>query len=906
MDDSCAVCADNLEWVAYGACGHRDVCSTCVSRLRFICNDRRCCICKTESNVVLVTKVRSLPLSRIVPDLNFELAFLVFSDLLISAVVLFQALGDYTRMINDFSVLPSDAREGRVISYWYHEDTQAFFDDVDHYRMIKAMCKLSCSVCDKMEEQPNDEAKRRGKFRNIEQLKGHLFHRHKLVMCSLCLEGRKVFICEQKLYTRAQLNQHINTGDSELHFRRDHYLCEDEACLAKKFIVLQSEAELKRHNTIEHGGRMSRAQRSAALQIPTSFRYRRSNEDNLRGRGRTFQRDASDNDYQLSMAIGASLGMTSDPPASSSRAQAASHHSDTNDIDPLVQPLESLSTIDAETSSRYLQALGASSRGGPLQEYSFPPLPVASSTSQQKSDHSSAASRRTAQASSSSSQVRSTASVAAVTPLANGNGNRAAQLGYASSTRAQVPAPSQAQARPTTAGMLLSSSSRTSSANMSRISHSSSAPNLHDGGYSEPSASDFPPVSAAQRHKQSSSNQVLMQMEEVRSANKSLVEKMRAALEYDEEKYTAFKEISGQYRQGLIGTNIYLDYVQQHGLSHLVLELARLCPDAQKQKELADNYNARLQSNGLEENGGAQVSVRLNEKDTSKKGKGKSVDAAGSNSKVLSSVRKLQSSYKTSEEEVEVLSKDGYCPSKGKAKVMVEEQRVQLNSSNQPSIKIEGQNESLHVEVGSGDGGGGNKQRKKTSKFHRVRLGDGSMASLLDLKNSEPNPEPLNDKDDGSQNSNGALPEIPLAKPNYQAELSQPKEEPLMRFPLWVVVLKFFSSRISKDDQVFECTVVHGLICSLPYDTLAFDRFFKCQSTCESEEEWSDFPFVLLPGEAHSNRAHLTFAKMDELLVATLTCGGRSSHWRVQPKQVVKGKEREFKVQKLNEWDLLA
>ena len=26
MDDSCAVCANALEWVAYGACGHKEVC----------------------------------------------------------------------------------------------------------------------------------------------------------------------------------------------------------------------------------------------------------------------------------------------------------------------------------------------------------------------------------------------------------------------------------------------------------------------------------------------------------------------------------------------------------------------------------------------------------------------------------------------------------------------------------------------------------------------------------------------------------------------------------------------------------------------------------------------------------------------------------------------------------------
>lgn len=103
-----------------------------------------------------------------------------------------QALGDYTRVVNDFASLPSEVREGKVGSYWYHEDMNAFFDDVDHYKMIKAMCRLSCSECDKAEEQQNDGSRRQARFRNIGQLKGHLFHRHKLHMCSLCLEGRKV------------------------------------------------------------------------------------------------------------------------------------------------------------------------------------------------------------------------------------------------------------------------------------------------------------------------------------------------------------------------------------------------------------------------------------------------------------------------------------------------------------------------------------------------------------------------------------------------------------------------------------------------------------------------------------------------------------------------------------------
>lgn len=99
-------------------------------------------------------------------------------------------------MITDLSVFPANATEGQVGEYWYHEDTQAFFDDVDHYRMIKAMCRLSCSVCDKSaEEQGSEGTKRRHRFRSIEQLKGHLFHQHRLFMCSLCLEGRKVRFC---------------------------------------------------------------------------------------------------------------------------------------------------------------------------------------------------------------------------------------------------------------------------------------------------------------------------------------------------------------------------------------------------------------------------------------------------------------------------------------------------------------------------------------------------------------------------------------------------------------------------------------------------------------------------------------------------------------------------------------
>uniref|UniRef100_A0A7N1A7A1 RING-type E3 ubiquitin transferase n=1 Tax=Kalanchoe fedtschenkoi TaxID=63787 RepID=A0A7N1A7A1_KALFE len=788
MDDSCAVCAETLEWVAYGPCGHKDVCSTCVARLRFICDDRRCCICKTESHLVFVTK----------------------------------ALGDYTRSIADFSVFPSELREGRVGSYWYHEDTQAIFDDVDHYNMIKAMCRLSCCVCDKVDERATDGPKRKQKFRNVQQLKGHLFHQHKLSMCSLCLESRKVFICEQKLYTKAQLNQHIKSGDSEVdgrgsesggftghptcefcrspfygdnelfshmstehytchicqrqhpgqydyfknyddlevHFRREHFLCEDEACLAKKFVVFQFEAEMKRHNTMEHGGRMSRARRNAALQIPTSFRYRSGEQGGQhRGRGRTFRRDSSDN--ELSAAMQASLDASSSssstlhdpsssipygPPLSQGEGNAA-------DVDTVVQPFETLTT-DSEKPARYLQAVSQHSSGVRLAESSFPPLPVGPSPVQNNLKNGSGSSMNTMAA---NLRWKNQLSVpnSAEPPLPSvgcsihpkpmtgnapllasnaaqskwGISNAASSNGGTSSSQAwpaigvQPTSNSHSLSSQTWSrknSKLVSARSPSPSKNPStskKITHSISAPSLSDNDSVSQFLSDFPPVSVVSAHKSPVriSEPPLPKIEDVSMANKALVEKMRAALAYDEEKYGAFKEISANYRQGLICTEEYLVYVEDFGLSHLVLDLARLCPDAHKQKELLDIHNANMRRNGTQISSSSTVQVTNGER--RRKGKEKRDSLADS---VISTVRELQSSYTPSE--VEVLSKDGYRASKDKSETIVDKGSDTNGTFSQNQVISA-------VEAGGGfnqnsKSDGRSKQKKKNSKFIRNRLGE--------------------------------------------------------------------------------------------------------------------------------------------------------------------------------------
>lgn len=56
MEDCCAICAEPLEWTAYGPCGHKDACSKCVVRLRAVLDDQRCVICQSQHPAVIATK----------------------------------------------------------------------------------------------------------------------------------------------------------------------------------------------------------------------------------------------------------------------------------------------------------------------------------------------------------------------------------------------------------------------------------------------------------------------------------------------------------------------------------------------------------------------------------------------------------------------------------------------------------------------------------------------------------------------------------------------------------------------------------------------------------------------------------------------------------------------------------
>ncbi|GJM94994.1 hypothetical protein PR202_ga11682 [Eleusine coracana subsp. coracana] len=686
MDDSCAVCADTLEWVAYGPCGHREVCSTCVVRLRFVMNDKNCCICKTLCPAVFITK----------------------------------ALGDYTRVVTDFSVFPTGANEGRAGDFWYHEDTQAYFDDEDHYRMIRAMCRLSCSVCDNAEDQ-----------------------------AALAAQPRR------------RSRQHPGQYD---YFRNYD--------------------DLERHNAMEHGGKMTRAQRNAALQIPTSFIYRRNEEDQRRGRGRgrNAHRDGSDGHVSSSgqngsatmngpvgrvdNVIGSVLGSSgrAETGQSSRNGQMFEQLSFPPLSDPDI-PDARVDSVPEETSfpplseqqSRYALALNQSARGAARlgDDSLFPPLPGSSNNRVGASTRQGLQSLAKSTLAAKLQQKGMVKVLHTARPRPSENPEL---LPSVSSSTQTWPTPDQGlllsgssqlrigtqPARENGFMPAVSSNSAWNPGGPNKMKHSVSTPNLVSG-----SSSSQAPSSATLGVKKipgpTQTSQTLPVAEDVRAANRSLVERMRAALGMDEDRYSAFKEIAGEYRKGLIGTSEYLSYVEQFGLGNLVPEMAMLLPDPQKQRELTDAYYTNIRFRSIQENGGGGSSSK--EGNRKKKGKGKAPDITGSNAEdvkdavadnFLDSVRRLQSNQRAQEVEAEVLSKDGYRPSKAIQLSAGSSSSTEGSLNSDTVIRTSGAKD--NASNGGNSSGNNSKQPKKTSKFLRARLGDNSLATL-DLSRPSASPE---------------------------------------------------------------------------------------------------------------------------------------------------------------------
>lgn len=128
----------------------------------------------------------------------------------------------------------------------------------------------------------------RERFYGDDELYSHCRDKHE--RCHICdrLDGSR----KQQYY--------VNYDSLEVHFRKDHFLCPDRECLEKKFVVFDSEMDLKAHQIETHPNGLSKdALRDARRVDMSGFQIRAPHEPEGRrddrrregGRGRGRGRD---------------------------------------------------------------------------------------------------------------------------------------------------------------------------------------------------------------------------------------------------------------------------------------------------------------------------------------------------------------------------------------------------------------------------------------------------------------------------------------------------------------------------------------------------------------------------------------------------------------------------------------
>lgn len=242
--------------------------------------DRRCCVCKTESEHVLFT--------------------------------------DRLPEEGGFDAYDKD-------NLFYDEEWKVYVTKQSMLKHVKSLFNVFCKKC-------------RASFKHMGQLKRHVSQKHNLFFCDLCLENRKVFLNEQKLYTKQELKRHIEYGEQDerngkidghpeclfchkrfynddeiffhmyhsherchlceargskfeffknyemlcIHFDQSHYPCRYPECLQEHFVVFDNQLSLNRHILNRHSAQLSRKEKDKLRNITPNSLYNSNANDALR------------------------------------------------------------------------------------------------------------------------------------------------------------------------------------------------------------------------------------------------------------------------------------------------------------------------------------------------------------------------------------------------------------------------------------------------------------------------------------------------------------------------------------------------------------------------------------------------------------------------------------------------
>ena len=96
-------------------------------------------------------------------------------------------------------------------------------------------------------------------------------------------QHERCHICDRRQQGGKQ-QYYVNYDSLEIHFREKHFLCADRECIEKKFVVFESEMDLKAHQLETHPQGLSKDARKDARRVDiSSFDYRTPHQESSRG-----------------------------------------------------------------------------------------------------------------------------------------------------------------------------------------------------------------------------------------------------------------------------------------------------------------------------------------------------------------------------------------------------------------------------------------------------------------------------------------------------------------------------------------------------------------------------------------------------------------------------------------------
>lgn len=293
-DNTCVVCFKNVDIYSVGTCNHA-VCFECSTRMRVLCRQNECPICRQDLPKVVFTKGK-MP---------------------------------YSELLENFKGTNLCDRKFGII-----------FANVDIQKAYYKILEHRCQTC--------EDSDKKWPFKTFIQLKDHMRREHGLFYCEICVDNLKIFTFERRCYTRQELAHHRRKGDRDntshrghplcefcdtryvdndelfrhlrrqhffchfcdadgkhqyyfnvdelrQHFADEHYLCEEGECKTNPLTgVFRSDIDLKAHIATEHSRHLSKSatKQARTLELEFTIAPRSSRVDN----GRYKKRDRFENE----------------------------------------------------------------------------------------------------------------------------------------------------------------------------------------------------------------------------------------------------------------------------------------------------------------------------------------------------------------------------------------------------------------------------------------------------------------------------------------------------------------------------------------------------------------------------------------------------------------------------------